>query len=79
MNRFVPLRRLAGELGVTPEQLALAWLLHPGPDIVPIPGTRSPEGVNENARAASVRLDTETLRRIDELAHPGTAAGATLL
>jgi aryl-alcohol dehydrogenase-like predicted oxidoreductase len=78
-DRFAPLRRLAGELGVTPAQLALAWLLHQGPDIVPIPGTRSPERVDENARAASVRLDSETLRRIDELAPPGMAAGATLL
>src|SRR5919109_2503849 len=42
LDRFAPLRGLADELGITPAQLALAWLLRQGEDIVPIPGTRNP-------------------------------------
>jgi aryl-alcohol dehydrogenase-like predicted oxidoreductase len=64
---------------VTPAQLALAWLLHQGPDIVPIPGTRRPERIDENARAATIVLDRPLLDKIDQLARPGLASGATLL
>lgn len=78
-ERFAPFMTIASELGVTPAQLALAWLLHQGPDIVPIPGTRRPERIDENARAAALRLDGATLRRIDDLARPGLARGATLV
>jgi len=78
-DRFRPLVALAAELGVTPVQLALAWLLHQGDDIVPIPGTRRAERVEENARAARIALSPDTLRRIDALAPPGLAEGATLL
>jgi aryl-alcohol dehydrogenase-like predicted oxidoreductase len=78
-DRFAPLMDIAEELGVTPAQLALAWLLHQGQDIVPIPGTRRTERVNENARASEIKLDSATLRRIDELAPPGLAHGATLV
>lgn len=70
---------LAAELHLTLAQLALAWLLHQGSDIVPIPGTRRPERVEENARAATIQLAPQTLARIDELARPGLAVGATLL
>ena len=78
-DRFAPLMQIAQELGLTPAQLALAWLLHQGQDIVPIPGTRRAERVAENAKAADVRLKPETLKRINELARPGLAEGATLL
>ena len=78
-DRFAPLRELAAELGLTPAQLALAWLLHQGRDIVPIPGTRTPTHLDENLLAADVRLDRATLARIDELAPAGAAAGASLL
>lgn len=78
-DRFAPFMAVARELGVTPAQLALAWLLHKGRDIVPIPGTRRAERVDENARAAGLRLKPETLKRIDELARPGLAEGATLV
>jgi aryl-alcohol dehydrogenase-like predicted oxidoreductase len=78
-DRFAPLMDLARELRVTPAQLALAWLLHQGPDIVPIPGTRRPARVEENARAATVQLAPQTLARINELARPGLAVGATLV
>jgi aryl-alcohol dehydrogenase-like predicted oxidoreductase len=76
---FAPLRSLAEELGVTPAQLALAWLLHQGEDVVPIPGTRNPAHLASNLAAADVSLDAETLRRIEELAPAGLAAGASLL
>jgi aryl-alcohol dehydrogenase-like predicted oxidoreductase len=69
------LTRLAGERGITIAQLALAWLLAQGNDIVPIPGTRSPERVAENAAAADLVLDAAGLRRIQEIL-PGGAFGA---
>jgi aryl-alcohol dehydrogenase-like predicted oxidoreductase len=57
----------------------LAWLLHQGQDIFPIPGTRRAERVEENAKAAGIRLTPELLKRINELAPPGLADGATLV
>jgi aryl-alcohol dehydrogenase-like predicted oxidoreductase len=78
-DRYAPLRGLATELGVTPAQLALAWLLHQGEDIVPIPGTRTPDHLDENLAAAEVALDDATLARIDDLAPAGAAAGRALL
>jgi aryl-alcohol dehydrogenase-like predicted oxidoreductase len=78
-DRFAPLRELAAELGITPAQLALAWLLHQGDDVVPIPGTRSVDHLASNLGAADVRLDEETLAQIEEAAPAGLAAGASLL
>lgn len=59
------LAKLAGEHGVTPGQLALAWLLAQGPDVVPIPGTRSRSRIAENAAAADVRLTEQDLAVLD--------------
>jgi aryl-alcohol dehydrogenase-like predicted oxidoreductase len=53
--------RLAATHRVTPAQLALAWLLHRGPDIVPIPGTRSSTRLDENAAATKLRFDDAEL------------------
>ena len=78
-DRFAPLRELAAELELTPAQLALAWLLHQAPDIVPIPGTRTPSHLDENLAAADVILDETTLVKIEELAPAGAAAGSALL
>ena len=78
-DRFAPLMRLAGEFGMTPAQLALAWLLHRGDDVFPIPGTRHATRVDENAGASAIRLDAEQLGRIDALSRPGLAEGATLV
>jgi aryl-alcohol dehydrogenase-like predicted oxidoreductase len=78
-DRFTPFMMVAQELGVTPAQLALAWLLHQGQDIFPNPGTRRPERVEENAKAADIHLAPELLKRINELARPGLAEGATLV
>ena len=78
-DRFAPLMQVAAELDITPAQLALAWLLHQGDDIVPIPGTRKQSRVTENAAAAEIALDAETVERISSLAAPGTAIGQTLV
>ncbi len=55
---------IAGEKGITPAQLALAWLLHQGPDIVPIPGTTKATRLEENVGAVDVALTAEDLSRI---------------
>ena len=78
-DRFAPLRELAARLEITPAQLALAWLLHQGDDVVPIPGTRTPSHLDENLAAASVELDAAVLAEIDAIAPPGAAAGASML
>jgi aryl-alcohol dehydrogenase-like predicted oxidoreductase len=66
---------LANERGCTPAQLALAWLLHRGPDIVPIPGTRRSTRLDENAAAASIQLVDAELHRIDDVLAAHTVAG----
>jgi aryl-alcohol dehydrogenase-like predicted oxidoreductase len=68
-------REVAAEKGATPGQLALAWLLHQGEDIVPIPGTKRRQYLEENAGAADVTLTDEDLRRIEEAIPRGSAAG----
>jgi aryl-alcohol dehydrogenase-like predicted oxidoreductase len=78
-DRFAPLMQLAEDFRITPAQLALSWLLHQGEDIIPIPGTRKPERLDENAVAANVILDAETLEQIDKIAPAGLAEGATLI
>ncbi|WP_149193657.1 aldo/keto reductase [Luteimonas suaedae] len=61
--------------GATPAQIALGWLLHQGEDIVPIPGTRRIERLDENAAAARLRLEPEDLARIDSLLAEHQVAG----
>ena len=68
--------QLAKRKDCTPSQLALAWLLAQGQDVVPIPGTKRVTYLEENVGAAEVRLTPEDLRRIDEIAPQGVAAGA---
>jgi aryl-alcohol dehydrogenase-like predicted oxidoreductase len=66
---------IAKEHKCTPAQLALAWVLAQGDDIVPIPGTRHPERVEENLGALNVVLSESDLRRIDAAAPKGATAG----
>ena len=68
-------QQIAAEKQVTPSQLALAWLLAQGQDIVPIPGTKRRQYLEENAAAVDVALTPEELARIDEVAPKGVAAG----
>jgi aryl-alcohol dehydrogenase-like predicted oxidoreductase len=58
--------QIAAEKQCSPAQLALAWLLHQGPDIVPIPGTRRIERLDENAAATRIELTDSDLQRIDQ-------------
>jgi aryl-alcohol dehydrogenase-like predicted oxidoreductase len=68
-------KALAREWGHTPAQLALAWLLHQGDDVVPIPGTRKRSRLEENVAAADIELSDDQLRALEELFPPGAAAG----
>ena len=69
------IEELAREKGVTPAQLAIAWVLAQGDDIVPIPGSKSRKHLEENVGAAEVTLSEEDLARLDEAAPVGVAAG----
>ena len=66
MRIVAKLREIAEEKDITPAQLALAWVLAQGEDIVPIPGTKRRKYLEENAAAADVELTDEELARIDE-------------
>jgi aryl-alcohol dehydrogenase-like predicted oxidoreductase len=66
---------LAREKGVTPAQLALAWVLARRDYIVPIPGTRSIKRLEENAGAADISLSQDEMQRLEEIAPIGVAAG----
>ncbi len=68
-------RKLAAEKGCTPAQLALAWVLHRGQDIVSIPGTKRVRYLEENLAAAEVTLSQSELEAIEQIAPPGVAAG----
>jgi aryl-alcohol dehydrogenase-like predicted oxidoreductase len=68
-------RELAEDVGCTPVQLALAWLLHQGSDVVPIPGTRHVQHVEENAEASDISLSAHHLEALDDAMPAGAAAG----
>ena len=69
------IREIAEEKGITPSQLALAWVLAQGKDMVPIPGTKRRTYLEENVAAAGIRLSKSDLARIEEAAPKGFAAG----
>ena len=66
---------MAREKGCTASQLALAWVLAQGNDIVPIPGTKRRRYLEENAGALTLTLTQDDLARIDRIIPPGAAAG----
>jgi aryl-alcohol dehydrogenase-like predicted oxidoreductase len=66
---------IAREKKATASQLALAWVLSRGKDVVPIPGTKRRKYLEENAAAVEIRLSKEDLRRLEEVAPVGVAAG----
>jgi aryl-alcohol dehydrogenase-like predicted oxidoreductase len=68
-------REIAEEKGVTPAQLALAWVLRQGDDIVPIPGTKRVGYLEENARAVEIELGEDDLTRIEEAFPKGATSG----
>ncbi|GEO25487.1 oxidoreductase [Alicyclobacillus acidoterrestris] len=69
------IEELAREKSCTPAQLAIAWLLAKGDDIVPIPGTKRRKYLEDNLGGVNVKLSAEELRAIDEIAPKGIAAG----
>jgi len=69
------LESIAREKRCTTPQLALAWLLAQGKDIVPIPGTKRRQRVDENLNALKIKLSSEELKRISDAAPPGAGAG----
>jgi aryl-alcohol dehydrogenase-like predicted oxidoreductase len=68
-------RELAARKGLTPAQIALAWLLHKGPDVVPIPGTKRRSYLEENLGAASVALSADETAELDAALAPDKVAG----
>jgi aryl-alcohol dehydrogenase-like predicted oxidoreductase len=68
-------KRLAARKRCTAAQLALAWVLAQGEDVIPIPGSKRRERLEENAAAADIQLTAEELSEIDALLPPGIAAG----
>jgi aryl-alcohol dehydrogenase-like predicted oxidoreductase len=65
--RYRPIRDLAADLDVTPAQLALAWLLQQSERVVPIPGSRTPRHIAENAAAATITWAPEVRKRVDDI------------
>ncbi len=70
------IKEIAREKGITPSQLALAWVLAQGHDMVPIPGTKRRTYLEENVAAAKIQLSKGDLARIEEVAPKGFAVGA---
>ncbi|MDH5411313.1 MAG: aldo/keto reductase [Alphaproteobacteria bacterium] len=75
LKLLAPLEAIATKHGCTPAQVALAWILAQGNDIVPIPGTKRPERVEENLGALEVTLDDGDLAKLNATFPPGAAQG----
>jgi aryl-alcohol dehydrogenase-like predicted oxidoreductase len=75
LDLVTAVQEIAAEKGCTPGQLALAWVLAQGEDVVPIPGTKRRAYLEENVAAVDSTLTEDDLRRIDEVAPAGATAG----
>jgi len=75
MRAAAVVAEVAGRHGATPAQVALAWLLAKGDDVVPIPGTKRRRYLEENVAAADLTLDPDEIVRLDGALPPGTVAG----
>src|SRR5450432_2067587 len=75
MSAAAALRELAGEKNATPAQVAMAWLLHKGSDIVPIPGTKRRSYLEENVGAAALSLSAGEMERVDAAMPSDAVAG----
>jgi aryl-alcohol dehydrogenase-like predicted oxidoreductase len=71
--------KLAERKRCTPSQLSLAWLLHRGDEVVPIPGTKSRKRLEENAAASSISLSPAEIASLDSALPPGSAEGGRYL
>ncbi len=78
-ERYAVLGDIAAKRDITRAQLSLAWLLHRGEQVVPIPGMTKPWQVDENIAAARITLDADTMKQIDRLLPADLAAGAELI
>ncbi len=76
LQLLAPLEALAAELGATPAQLALAWLLAQGEHVIAIPGTTREQHLDEDFAALELRLDAATLQRLRDMIHDGNVRGA---
>ncbi len=76
MALFATLEKIAGKKGATPAQLVLAWLLHKGDDIVPIPGTTKAHRLDENLAAAAIELSAKDMTEIEAAVPPQAVEGA---
>ena len=75
LDLVAAVKKLAADKGCTPGQLALAWVMAQGDDVVPIPGTKRVAYLEENAGASYVELTADDLARLEEIAPKGAAAG----
>ncbi|HUH63927.1 MAG TPA: aldo/keto reductase, partial [Terracidiphilus sp.] len=75
MELVEKVRQLAAEAGVTPSQLALAWVMAQGDDVIPIPGTKRRKYLEENAAAAEIALPESVIEKLGATFPPETAAG----
>ncbi|HEY2165501.1 MAG TPA: aldo/keto reductase, partial [Gemmatimonadaceae bacterium] len=75
LDLVAEVERLAGTEGVTAGQLALAWVMSRGDDVVPIPGTKHVKYLEQNAKAADIKLSQQELDRIDDVFPVGVAMG----
>lgn len=73
------LKGIAADLNITPAQLALAWLMHRGKNIIPIPGSRKIGRVDENLKALDIKLPVDVMQKIDDIAPIGAFKGETLV
>jgi aryl-alcohol dehydrogenase-like predicted oxidoreductase len=75
VERLKPLEEIAATRGCTPAQIALAWVIAQGDDVVPIPGTKKRAYLEENIRAVDIKLDDADLTKLNAVFVPGSTAG----
>lgn len=75
MRAATVVKEVAQAKGATPSQIALAWLLHKGDDVVPIPGTKRPQYLEENVGAAALSLSPDDMKKLDAALSPEKVAG----
>ena len=75
LKLLAPFEQLAKEAGCSPAQLALAWLLHKDPNIIPIPGTTSVEHLMDDLASVNVKLSPELIQQLDQLINEKTVVG----
>ena len=78
LGLLAQIEALAEEKAATPAQIALAWLMAQGPDIIPIPGAKSRKHLQENVKAVDLKLTDDDLSRLNAIMPPGAAAGSRL-